>query len=87
MAAGAAGRSKSALAAYYQRLPARNDKGRAIPAAAHELARVIITLMTKGRAYVDRGQGYYELQYRQRVVRNQDKESADRLGGRVAGGG
>ena len=46
------------------------DKPKAIKAAAHKLARLIYTMLTKGTEYVDQGQDYYEQQYRQRVVAN-----------------
>jgi hypothetical protein len=39
-------------------------------AAVHKLARLIYTMLTKGAEYVDRGQDYYEQQYRQRIVAN-----------------
>jgi transposase len=66
----AAGRSHSALGAYYRRLSARLGKAKAVRATAHKLARLIYTLMTKGEAYVDQGQDYYEQQHQQRVLKN-----------------
>jgi transposase len=63
-------RSHSALGAYFRRMAARMDKPKAIKAAAHKLARLIYTMLTKGTEYVDQGQDYYEQQYRQRVVAN-----------------
>jgi transposase len=77
MAAVAAGRCQSALGAYHRRLCARIGKGKAIRATAHKLARLIYTLLTKGQAYVDRGQDYYEQQYRQRVLRNLQKKAQE----------
>jgi hypothetical protein len=77
MAAVAAGRSHSALGAYYRRLSARLGKAKAIRATAHKLARLIYTLLTKGQAYVDRGQDYYERQYQQRVVKNLKKKALE----------
>jgi transposase len=68
MSAVSAGRSHSALGAYYRRLAARLGKAKAIRATAHKLARLIYTLMTKGEAYVDQGQDYFEQQHQQRVV-------------------
>ena len=53
-----------------RRMAARMDKPKAIKAAAHKLARLIYTMLTKGTEYVDQGQDYYEQQYRQRVVAN-----------------
>jgi transposase len=68
LAAAALRTSQSALGAYYRRLCARMDKGKAVTAAAHKLARIIYALLTKGQAYVDQGQEYFEERYRQRVL-------------------
>lgn len=38
-------------------------------AAAHKLARLIYTMLTKGEEYTDKGQNYYEERYRDRVPR------------------
>jgi hypothetical protein len=46
------------------------DKGKAVTACAHKLARLIYTLITKGEDYVDQGQAHYEEKYRQRVFKN-----------------
>ena len=56
LAAAALRPSKSALGAYFRRLCARRDKPKAITAAAHKLARLIYTMLTKGEEYVDPGQ-------------------------------
>jgi len=69
LAAAALRPSQSALGAYYRRMCARMDKPRAVAAAAHKLARLIYTMLTKGEEYVDQGQDYYEERYRQRVLR------------------
>ena len=45
------------------------DKPKAVTAAAHKLARLIYTMLTKGQEYTDQGQEYYEERYRERVVR------------------
>ena len=60
--------SQSALGAYFRRMCARLDKGKAVTAAAHKLARLIYAMLTKGAAYVDKVQQYYEERYRQRVL-------------------
>lgn len=60
--------SKSALGAYYRRMCSRLDKPKAVTAAAHKLARLIYTMLTKGEEYTDQGQQYYEERYRQRVL-------------------
>ena len=45
------------------------DKPKAVTAAAHKLARLIYTMLTKGEEYTDQGQTYYEERYRERVLR------------------
>ena len=47
----------------------RMDKSKAVTAAAHKLARLIYTMLTKGEEYTDNGQDYYEERYRERVLR------------------
>ena len=47
----------------------RMDKPKAVTAAAHKLARLIYTTLTKGEEYTDQGQAYYEERHRERVVR------------------
>jgi transposase len=71
--------SQSALGAYYRRLCGRMDKGKAVTACAHKLARLIYTRVTKGEGYVDQGQAHYEEKYRQRVIKNLAKR-AEALG-------
>ena len=71
--------SQSALGAYFRRMCARMDKPKAVTAAAHKLARLVYTMLTKGEEYVDQGQDYYEERYRQRVVR-QLTQRAEKLG-------
>jgi transposase len=69
LAAAALRSSKSALGAYFRRLCSRMDKPKAVTAAAHKLARLIYTMLTKGEEYTDQGQDYYEERYRERVLR------------------
>lgn len=71
--------SKSALGAYYRRLCGRMDKPKAVTAAAHKLARLIYTMLTRGEEYTDQGQEQYEHQYRERVLRNLTKR-AEQMG-------
>ena len=56
---------------------ARMDKGKAVTAAAHKLARLVYLMLTRGEEYVDQGQQYYEERYRERVVRGLAKKAAD----------
>src|SRR5206468_3475812 len=67
--------SQSALGAYYRRMCSRMDKPKAVAAAAHKLARLIYTMLTKGEEYVDHGQAYYEERYRERVLHNLTKRA------------
>lgn len=67
--------SKSALGAYYRRLCARMDKAKAVTAAAHKLARLVYTMLTRGEEYTDQGQEQYEHQYRDRILRNLAKRA------------
>ena len=69
LAAAALRSSQSALGAYFRRMCARMDKPKAVTAAAHKLARLIYTMLTRGEEYTDCGQDYFEERYRQRVLR------------------
>lgn len=79
LAAAALRTSKSALGAYYRRMCARMGKSKAVTAAAHKLARIIFALLTKGQAYVDEGQDYFEERYRERVLHHL-KRKAQQMG-------
>jgi len=43
------------------------DRPKTITATAHKLARLIYFMLTKGQAYADAGQQYYEERYRERA--------------------
>ena len=86
LAAAALRSSKSALGAYFRRMCARMDKPKAVTAAAHKLARLIYTMLTKGEEYTDQGQDYYEERYRQRVLR-QLSLRAEKLGMKLVASG
>ena len=79
LAAAALRSSQSALGAYFRRLCSRMDKPKAVTAAAHKLARLIYAMLTKGQAYLDQGQDYYEERYRERVL-HQLAKRAEKLG-------
>lgn len=79
LAASALRTSQSALGAYFRRMCSRMDKPKAVTAAAHKLARLIYTMLTKGTEYTDQGQDYYEERYRQRVIHHLAKR-AEKLG-------
>ena len=78
-AAAALRTSQSALGAYFRRLCGRMDKAKAVTAAAHKLARLVYTMLTKGEEYADQGQLYYEERFRERAVR-QLQRRANKLG-------
>jgi len=82
LAATALRTSRSALGAYFRRLCAHMDKPKAVTAAAHKMARLIYTMLTKGQEYVDQGQDYYEERYRERVLRNL-AQRANKMGMRL----
>ena len=79
LAAAALRSSQSALGAYFRRMCARMDKPKAVTAAAHKLARLIYTMLTKGEEYTDQGQDYYEERYRERALR-QLAQRAEKMG-------
>jgi len=68
--------SRSALGAYYRRMCSHMDKAKAVTAAAHKLARLVYTMLTKGEEYTDQGQDYFEDRYRERVVRQLTQRAA-----------
>jgi transposase len=55
------------------------DKPKAVTAAAHKLARLIYTMLTKGEEYTDQGQDYFEERHRERVLR-QLAQRAEKMG-------
>jgi transposase len=62
--------SQSALGAYFRRMRARLGAPKAITATAYKLARMIYSMLKYGTEYVDLGQQAYEEQYRDRALRN-----------------
>ncbi|MEW5856898.1 MAG: transposase, partial [Cyanobacteriota bacterium] len=75
MAAQTLCRSHSALGAYYRRMQARMGAPKAITASAHKLARIFYRLWTSGDCYIDAGFDAYELQYRERMLKNLKKKA------------
>ena len=76
LAAAALRTSQSALGAYFRRMCSRMDKPKAVTAAAHKLARLIYTMLTKGEEYTDQGQDYCEQRHRERVVQQLSQRAA-----------
>lgn len=68
LAAQAAGRTETALGAFFRRIAARAGKPVAITATAHKLARIVWTMLTKGAAYIRASAASAEERYRQRQI-------------------
>ncbi len=75
MAAQAAGKSHSALGAYYRRIKSRLGPAKANTALAHKLSRILYRMLRYGTDYVDPGLQYYEQKYQQRVLNNLKKRA------------
>jgi transposase len=82
MAAQGLSRSQSALGAYYRRMRAKHGAEKANVAAAHKLARIIYFMLKNKSAYQDIGVERYDTKYRERRVRNLERQ-AERLGFRL----
>ena len=75
MAASSLWRSQTALGAFHRRMKARLGGEKAVTATAHKLAKLFYQLLKYGKDYVEKGQAYYEEQYRQRSVKNLQKRA------------
>jgi transposase len=69
MAAQAAGRTETAIGAFYRRIKSRAGAPKAITAAAHKLARIFYTLVTRGENYQESGAKAYDQAHRERIIR------------------
>jgi hypothetical protein len=79
MAAQGLNRSQSALGAYYRRMRAKHGPEVANVCAAHKIARIIYFMLKNKTPYRDIGAEQYEEKYRQRQIRNLQRQ-AQRLG-------
>lgn len=68
-------RSHSALGAFLRRQKARLGAPKAITATAYKIARLIYSMLKNGEDYVDKGEHYYDEQYKQRVLKNVQKKA------------
>ena len=75
MAAQTAGKSNSALGAFYRRLRSRLGSPKAITATAYKIARIFYKLWTSGGDYTDPGIDYYEQRKEERMVNNLHKKA------------
>ena len=72
-----AGKTQTALGAFYRRLAARVGKAKAITATARKLAVLFYNAARFGMKYVDPGQNYYEERYRQRVFHHLSRRAKE----------
>jgi transposase len=70
MAASTLHQSQSALGAFFRRMKFRLGAPKATTAAAHKLAIIIYNMLCNKTAYIETGQGYYEEQYRERIIKS-----------------
>jgi hypothetical protein len=70
LAAVGAGKSSTALGAFFRRLAARVGKAKAVTATARKIAVILYNTLRHGAAYVDPGVDYYEERYRRRTLDN-----------------
>ena len=76
LAANALHRSDSALGAFLRRKKAHLGSPKAITATAHNLARIIYSMLRYGQQYVDAGVRHYESQDRERDLRSAERRAA-----------
>ena len=77
MAAESLSRSDSYLGARYRQLRGRLGGKKAVKAMARYLACLVYRLLTKGRAYVDRGAAYYERKRAERDITHLKRKAAE----------
>jgi hypothetical protein len=74
-----AGRTQTALGAFYRRLAFRIGKAKAITATARKLAILVYRTLKQGLIYMDPGADAYDTHHRTHVVRRL-KQRAENLG-------
>ena len=82
LAAQSLARSDSALGAFYRRMKAKHGAPKAITATAHKLARIVYYMLKDRKPYHDPGAYYYQEQFRERTIRNLQRQAA-KLGMRL----
>jgi transposase len=75
LAAGAVGRTDTALGAFYRRLSARIGKAKAVTATARKIAVLFYNTLRHGMEYSDPGAAHYEERYRRRVITNLERRA------------
>ena len=75
MAASTARNSKTAIGAAHRRRLQRMDAARAVKATAHQLARLIYAMLTRGEAYVERDLAAMETERRDRQIKHLQRQA------------
>ena len=75
-AATTARQSQSYIGASHRARLTRMDKAKAIKATAHQLARLIYAMLTRGQAYVEKGIETFEEQSRHRQLRSLQRKAS-----------
>jgi transposase len=76
LAARALYNADNALGAFYRRVRTRRGAPKAITATAHKIAVIYYSMLRYGTEYVEKGQQWYDEQYRSRVERNLRRRAA-----------
>jgi transposase len=76
LSAMAAGRTESALGAFYRRLAARIGKAKAVTATARKIAERVYHVLLSGEPYRDVGAALYTARQRERALRSLRKRAA-----------
>ena len=75
MAASTARNSKTAIGAAHRRRLARMDSAKAVKATAHQLARLIYAMLTRGEQYVERDLAAMETERRDRQIKHLQRQA------------
>ena len=70
MAASTLHHSQSALGAFFRRLKFRLGAPKATTATAHKLAVILFNMIKNRVEYVETGADYYEIQYREKLIKS-----------------
>lgn len=77
LAAVTVGKTNTALGAFYRRLAARIGKAKAVTATARKIAILFYNAMRFGMNYSDPGADQYEQKYRERVIKQLHRRTAE----------
>ena len=75
MAASTARNSKTAIGAAHRRRLSRMDSAKAVKATAHQLARLIYAMPTRGEEYVERDLAAMETERRDRQIKHLQRQA------------